>query len=563
MLVRVACLSYALSPSRSTKELSDRPKYRYFLPGETNSMLKEFIARTGQRLQKLARSGVLGRNKKKKPVEANEKKEIREPAASTVKVSSAEEGRGNKLQDDQGDAGAGAAGAEKKKRPPRKRKPRWTLDKFEVPPREGLARFHDFDLPLSVMHGIADQQFEYCTPIQAKALPLVLAGKDLIGKANTGTGKSAVFLVAVFSRLLKENNPKRKKGSPRALVIAPTRELVVQIAKDGKKLGQYTGLRVHAVYGGTSYGAQMDTLRDKNVDVVVATPGRLLDFANKNVISFKDCKIMVIDEADRMLDMGFIPDVRRIISRIPAREERQTLLFSATVSDDVRRLAYQWCVKPEYVEAEQEQVSVDRINQQVYLATTEEKYLILYNLIQQKPDDRIMVFANMKSQVRKLSERLQRDGVECVVLSGDVPQNKRESRLERFRAGKIKVLVATDVAGRGIHIEGISYVVNFTLPYEPEDYVHRIGRTGRAGAEGVAVSFACEEGAFVLPDIEEYIERSLECQVPPEELLVPVPPRPEKSNSGKNGTKSARSGSQRRRRPRKKKPRQPTPSSSS
>lgn len=528
-------------------------------------MLREFIARTGQRLQKLARSGVLGGNKKKKPVEATDKKETQESVAPAVTGSPAEADKSEKRQGGQGGVGADTAAAEKKKRPPRKRKPRWTLDNFEVPPREGLARFHDFDLPLSVMHGIADQQFEYCTLIQAKALPIVLEGKDLIGKANTGTGKSAVFLVAVFSRLLKENNPKRKKGSPRALVIAPTRELVVQIAKDGRKLGQHTGLRVHAVYGGTSYGAQMDTLRDKNVDVVVATPGRLLDFANKNVISFKDCNIMVIDEADRMLDMGFIPDVRRIISRIPAREERQTLLFSATVSDDVRRLAYQWCVKPEYVEAEQEQVSVDRINQQVYLATTEEKYLILYNLIQQKPDERIMVFANMKSQVRKLSERLQRDGVECVVLSGDVPQNKRESRLERFRAGKIKVLVATDVAGRGIHIEGISYVVNFTLPYEPEDYVHRIGRTGRAGAEGVAVSFACEEGAFVLPDIEEYIERSLECQVPPEELLVPVPPRPEKSNSGKNGNsaKSGRSGNQRRRRPRKKKPRQSTPSSSS
>ena len=525
-------------------------------------MLREFIARTGQRLQKLARGGFLGRKKQKKAEAATGKKEtqksvLHDAAATPVVTKRVEKNNPGGRPD-----GSKNVSAETQNRPARKRKPRWTLDEFEVPPAEGLSRFHDFNLPLSVMHGIADQKFEYCTPIQAKALPNVLEGKDLIGKANTGTGKSAVFLIAVFSRLLKDNNRKKKKGTPRALVIAPTRELVVQITKDGRKLGQYTGLRIHAVYGGTNYAAQMDTLRDKTVDVVVATPGRLLDFANKNVISLKECNIMVIDEADRMLDMGFIPDVRRIIGRIPAKEERQTLLFSATVSDDVRRLAYQWCVKPEYVEAEQDQVSVDSISQRVYLATTEEKYIILYNLIRQRPDDRIMVFANMKSQVRKLSERLQRDGVDCVVLSGDVPQNKRESRLERFRAGKSKVLVATDVAGRGIHIEGISYVVNFTLPYEPEDYVHRIGRTGRAGAEGVAVSFACEEGAFVLPEIEEYIERSLECQVPPEELLVPVPARSAKSNESKTGSKtggktSSRNGSpggQRRRRPQKKRP---------
>jgi ATP-dependent RNA helicase RhlB len=250
-----------------------------------------------------------------------------------------------------------------------------------------------------------------------------------------------------------------------------------------------------------------------------------------------------------MLDMGFIPDMRRIMGRIPPREERQTLLFSATLSDDVRRLAYQWCVKPEYVEAEQEQVSVEAIHQRVYLVTTEEKYYVLYNLIHQRPDDRIMVFANMKSEVRKLSERLQRDGIECVLLSGDVAQDKRESRLERFRDGKVKVLVATDVAGRGIHIENISYVVNFALPYEPEDYVHRIGRTGRAGAEGVSISFACEEGAFVLPEIEEYIGRPLECVVPPEDLIVPPPERPDGAQEKK---RPARKKTGRSRRPQQK-----------
>ena len=439
--------------------------------------------------------------------------------------------------------------ADKKSSRPRRKKPPWTLDNFQVVPREGLLRFHDFDLPLEVMRGISDEQFQYCTPIQEKALPEVLAGRDLVGKANTGTGKSAVFLIGIFARLLQAGGEERKNGSPRALIIAPTRELVIQIAKDGRNLGRYTGLNIQAVYGGTNYEKQMDTLSHERVDVVVATPGRLLDFANKKVVKFQDVAIMVIDEGDRMLDMGFIPDVRRILSRIPPKEARQTLLFSATVSDDVKRLAYQWCVKPVYVEAEQEQVAVDAIEQRVYLVTTEEKYTILFNLISSQPEDRIMVFGNMKSEVRKLSERLMRDGVDCVLLSGDVPQNKREKRLERFRSGQVKVLVATDVAGRGIHIEGISFVVNYSLPYEPEDYVHRIGRTGRAGASGTSVSFACEEGAFYLPDIEEYIGRSLSCSPPPEELLTPVPEREQPVAAPRKKT----------RRPRRRKPKKQPP----
>lgn len=507
-------------------------------------MMKKILTQAGQKIKNFARSNIFGLKKDR----------VQEPAAEekasevTIKSTVASESDTPVVVSKPRRKSAAALTADTKTTTPEKegnrdqrtsarRKPRWSLDEFQVVPRESLSRFHDFGLPLSVMHGIADQKFEYCTPIQAQALPAVLQGKDLVGKANTGTGKSAVFLIAIFSRLLQDPERQEKKGAPRALVIAPTRELVIQIAKDARNLGKYTGLRVHAVYGGAKYQAQMTELREQVVDVVIATPGRLLDFANKNVISFKNCEIMVIDEADRMLDMGFIPDMRRIIGRIPPKEERQTLLFSATLSDDVRRLAYQWCVKPEYLEAEQEQVSVESIHQRVYLVTTEEKYYVLYNLIKDRSDDRIMIFANMKSEVRRLSEKLQRDGIDCVLLSGDVAQDKRESRLERFREGKVKVLVATDVAGRGIHIEGINYVVNFTLPYEPEDYVHRIGRTGRAGAEGVSVSFACEEGAFVLPEIEAYIGRSLECVVPPEELLVPPPERsadePEKKRARK------------------------------
>ena len=416
------------------------------------------------------------------------------------------------------------------------KQPVWSLEQFSVPPEEGKSRFHDFEIPLVVMRGIADLKFEYCTPIQEKSLGDVLAGKDLVGKANTGTGKTAVFLIAILSRLVSAKNKKanNKKGNVAALVLAPTRELVAQITKDAKLLARYTGIPVKPVYGGVDYQKQLDSFRGGRPGIVVATPGRLLDFVSKGVVRLGDCELLVLDEADRMLDMGFIPDVRRIVGRLPSKEKRQTMLFSATVPDDVRRLSTQWCRHPSMVEAEPEQVAVDTVEQIVYLTTTEEKYAVLYNLIQQHPEEKIIVFANMKNETRQLATRLERNGVDCVLLSGDVAQNKRMSRLERFRSGQVKVLVATDVAGRGIHIEGITFVVNYTLPYEPEDYVHRIGRTGRAGASGRSVSFACEEGSFYLPAIEEYIGRSLECVVPDEPLVAP-PPEPQKKQKPSGG----------------------------
>lgn len=432
--------------------------------------------------------------------------------------------------------------------PPRKKKkrPEWTLDDFEVIPEPGKSRFHDFEIPLPIMRAIADLKFKFCTPIQDKALADVLAGKDLVGKANTGTGKTAVFLIATLSRLYTNREPVKGKGNVRALVLAPTRELVMQIANEGRDFTKHCKLRVQAVYGGVDYQKQMEQLQGKMCDVVVATPGRLLDFIGKGVVDLSSCKILVLDEADRMLDMGFIPDVRRIVGRLPSKKERQTMLFSATVPDDVQRLAAQWCVQPLSVEAEPEQVAVDTVEQTVYLVTADEKYTVLYNLIRQHPDDRIIVFANMKNETKRLANRLERNNVDCVLLSGDVAQNQRMTRLERFREGKVKVLVATDVAGRGIHIDDITFVVNYTLPYEPEDYVHRIGRTGRAGASGKAVSFACEEGAFYLPAIEEFIDRKLSCIVPDEELLT-TPPKERPKNLTKAGNKSSK--------PRRRKPR--------
>jgi ATP-dependent RNA helicase RhlB len=404
----------------------------------------------------------------------------------------------------------------------RNRKPKWSVSQFQVEPEEGKSRFHDFRIPAGLMHGIADLKFRYCTPIQKKALPDVIAGNDMIGKASTGTGKSAVFLIGIFVRLIREQQQKRKNGTPRALIIAPTRELVIQIAKDARAIGKYLPLRVAEAYGGTDYERQQRNIRDRPVDILVATPGRLLDFSRKRVVQLNEAAIMVIDEADRMLDMGFIPDVRSIIHKTPNKDKRQTMMFSATLTEEVTRLASQWCVNPVLVETEADQVAVKTVQQVVYMLTRDEKYLVLYNIIKSESCDRVIIFTNMKRDAKRLNDRLRRDGINCTLLTGDVPQQKRTARLENFRNGKIQVMVATDVAGRGIHIDDISHVVNFTLPYEPEDYVHRIGRTGRAGAAGISISFADEESSFYLMDIEEYIGELLPCVAPDEELLQPI-----------------------------------------
>ncbi|OIP44966.1 MAG: ATP-dependent RNA helicase RhlB [Deltaproteobacteria bacterium CG23_combo_of_CG06-09_8_20_14_all_60_8] len=417
------------------------------------------------------------------------------------------------------------AGSASRPRPESKRNKPWDLTQFQVPPAPGKSRFHDFDLSVEIMHAIADLGFDYCTPIQATTLPETLQGHDLIGRAQTGTGKTAAFLINICTTLLNERDDgKRATGTPRALIIAPTRELVMQIAKDAKDLTKYTPLTTVAVFGGVDYQKQMSRLENETIDLMAATPGRLLDYLNKRVVRLDKVRILVLDEADRMLDMGFIPDVRRIVSSTPPKETRQTLFFSATITDEVRRLASQWTRKAATVDIEPDQVAVDTIDQIVYLTSSKEKYTVLYNLVTKQNLDRVLVFTNRRDEARKLTDRLKRNGINCDMLSGEVEQKKRMSRLEDFRNGKIKVLVATDVAGRGIHIEGISHVINYTLPYEPEDYVHRIGRTGRAGVAGISISFACEEGGFYLPDIEKFIGRKLEC-VRPEEALLTPPPR--------------------------------------
>ncbi len=427
--------------------------------------------------------------------------------------------------------------------------------KNPAPPQEPF-RFEEFDLPEPLMRAIDDLGFTHCTPIQGDILPAALAGKDASGRAQTGTGKTAAFLIAVISRLwdrpLDEN---RKKGTPRVLILAPTRELVMQINDEARQLARYCDMKILSIFGGMDYVKQQNQLRQEVIDIVVATPGRLLDFQRRGDISLRKVETVIIDEADRMLDMGFIPDVRKIIHSTPPKDRRQTLLFSATLTGEVMRLCAQWTKDPVTVEIEPEQVAVDTVDQVVYIVTLEEKFGLLYNLIEKQELEQVLIFCNRKDEVRRLTDTLSRYGINCEMISGDVDQKKRMSRLAAFKAGKIRVLVATDVAGRGIHIEGMKHVVNFTLPHDPEDYVHRIGRTGRAGSLGTAVSFADEGEAFYIPAIEDYLGRKLACIEPPEEWLVmpEAPPHkkrlaPNKPASGSGGNKAGSGRPGRRRR---------------
>ncbi|PAA11747.1 ATP-dependent RNA helicase RhlB [Pseudomonas fragi] len=399
----------------------------------------------------------------------------------------------------------------------------WKLEDFAVEPQEGKVRFHDFKLAPELMHAIQDLGFPYCTPIQAGVLGYTLSGRDAIGRAQTGTGKTAAFLISIISQLTQTPPPKeRYMGEPRALIIAPTRELVVQIAKDAADLTKYTDLNVMTFVGGMDFDKQLKQLEARHCDILVATPGRLLDFNQRGEVHLDMVEVMVLDEADRMLDMGFIPQVRQIIRQTPPKAERQTLLFSATFTEDVMNLAKQWTTDPAIVEIEAVNVASDMVEQHVYAVAGADKYKLLFNLVNDNGWERVIVFANRKDEVRRIEERLVRDGINAAQLSGDVPQHKRIKTLEGFREGKIRVLVATDVAGRGIHIDGISHVINFTLPEVPDDYVHRIGRTGRAGASGVSISFAGEDDSYQLPSIEALLGHKISCETPPAELLRPV-----------------------------------------
>jgi len=381
-------------------------------------------------------------------------------------------------------------------------------------------QFSELALSKPTFAALKDLSFTTCSPIQAQSLPVSLRGHDVLGKAQTGTGKTAAFLIALFEKLHREKpEDERYGGEPRAVVLSPTRELALQIEKDAFDLAKYFDFNIVSLVGGVDYDKQLKKLKNALVDVVIATPGRLLDFCEKEFVYLDQVESLIIDEADRMLDMGFIPQVKRIEGRCPRKQYRQTMMFSATFTDDVLGLAKRWMVDPITVEIEPESVATDRVEQKLYMVSSDEKLLVLKNVLATDGVESVMIFANRRDECRRLFEALRKDGLKVGLLSGDIAQSKRLQTLNAFKSGKLQFLVATDVAGRGIHIDGVSHVVNFTLPEEPEDYVHRIGRTGRAGKEGTSISFACEDDAFRLPSIEALLGRSLECEHPPESLL--------------------------------------------
>lgn len=392
----------------------------------------------------------------------------------------------------------------------------WTIDQYAVPEEEGKTRFHDLGLDLNLVHAIADLKYQYCSDIQAESLPHTLLGHDVIGKAQTGTGKTAAFLITIINDLIKRPIPEadRYASEPRALILAPTRELAMQIEKDAISLTKYAPVSVYSVVGGIDYQRQRDYVHNQVFDILVATPGRLIDFLNSGELYLDQLDFLVIDEADRMLDMGFIPDVKRILSRCPKVDRRQTLMFSATFNDDVMNLSKRWTSNPINIEIEPEQLTTDRVEQKVFMVPSDEKLEIICRYIEVNNVKKAIVFGNRRDETRRLEATLKKKGVKAALLSGEVPQPKRIKTLEQFKNGQIEILVATDVAGRGIHVDGVSHVFNYNLPEDAEDYVHRIGRTGRANETGVSISFACEDDAFLLPEIEKYIGMKLNCEYP-------------------------------------------------
>ncbi|MEJ2424277.1 MAG: ATP-dependent RNA helicase RhlB [Candidatus Thiodiazotropha sp.] len=386
-------------------------------------------------------------------------------------------------------------------------------------------RFSDFDLDEKILLGIQEAGFEYCTPIQAETLPIGLSGNDLAGQAQTGTGKTAAFLITVLHHLLKQPpDEERRPNQPLSLILAPTRELAVQIDRDAQALIRHTGLKTVAVFGGTGYDQQRKQI-EAGVDILIGTPGRLIDYFKQHIYDLKKVQVVVLDEADRMFDLGFIKDIRFLLRRCPPPNQRLGMLFSATLSYRVKELAYEHMNNPQSIEVEPEQVTAEKITETCYLTANDEKIPLLVGLLKGLENARSIVFVNTKRTADRVWGYLQGNEINTAVLSGDVPQKKRLSLLKRFQDGELPVLVATDVAARGLHIPDITHVINYDLPEDAEDYVHRIGRTARAGASGAAISFACETYAFSMPDIETYVGHAIPVQTVSSELLAEVDPK--------------------------------------
>jgi len=422
-------------------------------------------------------------------------------------------------------------------------------------------RFDTLPLHDTVRAGISDAGFEFCTPIQASTLPIALKQQDVAGQAQTGTGKTAAFLIAAYQRIIDRPGAEGEKRQPRVFVLAPTRELAVQIANDAEVLGRHTGFRIGLAFGGTDYDKQRRILED-GVDLLIGTPGRIIDYFKQGVFKLDRVEVAILDEADRMFDLGFIKDIRYLLRRLPPPDKRLNMLFSATLSHRVMELAYEHMNEPELIRIEPDKVTADRVRQAIFFPSNEDKLPLLIGLIREMGAGRIMIFVNMKREAERLQECLEANGIQASAISGDVPQKKRLRMLMQFQCGELPVLIGTDVASRGLHIPDVQYVINYDLPQDAEDYVHRIGRTARAGAAGDAISFGCETYVVSLPDIEDYIGHKIPVASYRQEDLpkieIPKLRRRDPKGGGRRGKPPAkgkpRSGGGRRRQPSKKKP---------
>ncbi|HEY8036049.1 MAG TPA: DEAD/DEAH box helicase [Methylobacter sp.] len=417
-------------------------------------------------------------------------------------------------------------------------------------------RFSNLELSDSILRSLKDAGFHHCTPIQRQALPLSLRGKDIAGQAQTGTGKTAAFLLATFQYLINdaeddveaeidddmddEEKPvikSKKIKYPRAIILAPTRELAIQIHKDALQLGKHLNLKFALIYGGTDYQKQLDSIKS-NVDIIIGTPGRIIDFYRQNAFTLDNVKVTVMDEADRMFDLGFIKDIRYLLRRMPPPDQRLNMLFSATLSYKVTELAYEHMNNPVLIKIETEEVTSKAIQQSAFCPSNEQKIPLLVGILNQHQPQRSIIFVNTKRCAERLDDTLNANGYKTAALSGDVPQDKRQRLLSDFQENKITLLIATDVAARGLHIADVSHVFNYDLPQDVEDYVHRIGRTARFGASGVAISFICEQYAYSMPDIEDYIGQKIPVLPVTADLLAEIvkPERkPEKPKSEYQG----------------------------
>ena len=398
-------------------------------------------------------------------------------------------------------------------------------------------RFTSLELDSRILSGLESAKFTHATPIQAMTLPLALKGNDVAGQAQTGTGKTAAFLLAIFNQLLKREN-EGFGNNPRSFILAPTRELAIQIHRDALSLGADTGLRFGLAYGGVDYEKQRAYLKD-GVDILIGTPGRLIDYFKQKVYNLKHIEVVVLDEADRMFDLGFIDDIRFLLRRMPPPEKRQSMLFSATLSHRVMELAYEHMNSPETLTVEAEQVTADHVEQKVFYPANDEKLPLLIGLMRTLEAHHSMVFTNTRAAADRVGRTLNANGISAAVISGRVRQEKRQKLLKRFHDGDVPVLVATDVAARGLHIPDVTHVFNFDLPQDAPDYVHRIGRTARLGAKGDAISFACEDYAFHLPEIEEFIGYAIKTDSAGAELMpeitIPPPPKRDKRHQRSAG----------------------------